>query len=409
MGTNAVRKNKHFVLSWNQVYLFECSFFRFVGKTNAEGGVPPQIGLQALASRMDQSRLLSLLGAELKKMELSSTMIFLLTDSKMLLSSSKPIMIATRGMPGIPLNRESESVEDVHRVLRALPLFREMEGILRERNLNLPSVQEISAFRVNLFSGIRRESAIADYDAFWRSLLEEIHTPQGRSCFGQRIQDLHARMSAEGNWDYLIAQQGRGYFGNLPNLNSPLDQYQFGIHPILDLNIGEYYVSFTNLSLSMSMLLTLGLVLLLTKVFMESSGQKRGRAHAVVEASSSASATPNSEDDDKRKKVSRQDANGKESEPPINGAQPEVPSIAFLKKRIKTVLRSCRDRNPRESTLRSTYEDLHLETASAEKRVKIAQALENLYRRSQYFRSNKRQQPHTDLIIQICDWERTKR
>ena len=68
-------------------------------------------------------------------------------------------------------------------------------------------------------------------------------------------------MSAEGNWDYLIAQQGRGYFGNLPNLNSPLDQYQFGIHPILDLNIGEYYVSFTNLSLSM--LLTLGLVLLL--------------------------------------------------------------------------------------------------------------------------------------------------
>jgi len=159
----------------------------------------------------------------------------------------------------------------------------------------------------------------------------------------------------------------------------------------------------------MSMLLTLGLVLLLTKVFMESSGQKRGRAHAVVEASSSASATPNSEDDDKRKKVSRQDANGKESEPPINGAQPEVPSIAFLKKRIKTVLRSCRDRNPRESTLRSTYEDLHLETASAEKRVKIAQALEKLYRRSQYFRSNKRQQPHTDLIIQICDWERMKR
>jgi cytochrome c oxidase subunit II len=210
---------------------------------------------------MDQSSLLSLLGAELKKMELSSTMIFLLTDRKMLLSSSKPIMIATRGMPGIPLNRESESVEDVHRVLRALPLFREMEGILRERNLNLPSVQEISAFRVNLFSGIRRESAIADYDAFWRSLLEEIHTPQGRSCFGQRIQDLHARMSAEGNWDYLIAQQGRGYFGNLPNLNSPLDQYQFGIHPILDLNIGEYYVSFTNLSLFM--LLTLGLVLLL--------------------------------------------------------------------------------------------------------------------------------------------------
>jgi hypothetical protein len=40
---------------------------------------------------------------------------------------------------------------------------------------------------------------------------------------------------------------------------SPLDQ--FGIHLILDLNIGKYFASFTNISLSM--LLTLGLVLLL--------------------------------------------------------------------------------------------------------------------------------------------------
>lgn len=144
--------------------------------------------------------------------------------------------------------------------------------------------------------------------------------------------------------------------------------------------------------------------------FMESSGQKRGRAHAVVEASSSASAPPNKGDDDPRKKkVGRQDANGKDgfrSEPPKNGAQPEVPSISFLRNRIKTVLRSCRNRVPKESTLRSTYEDLHLETASAEKRVKIAQVLEDMSRRSQYFRSNKREQPHTDLIIQICDWER---
>jgi hypothetical protein len=145
-------------------------------------------------------------------------------------------------------------------------------------------------------------------------------------------------------------------------------------------------------------------------LFMESSGQKRGRAHAVVEASSSASAPPNKGDDDPRKKkVGRQDADGKDgfrSEPPINGAQPEVPSISFLRNRIKTVLRSCRNRNPKESTLRSTYEDLHLETASAEKRVKIAQVLEDISRRSQYLRSNKREQPHTDLIIQICDWER---
>nr|CAA77868.1 ATPase subunit 6 [Zea mays] len=51
---------------------------------------------------------------------------------------------------------------------------------------------------------------------------------------------------------------------------SPLDQ--FGIHPILDLNIGEYYVSFTNLSLFM--LLTLGLVLLLVFVVTKKGGGK---------------------------------------------------------------------------------------------------------------------------------------
>ncbi len=51
---------------------------------------------------------------------------------------------------------------------------------------------------------------------------------------------------------------------------SPLDQ--FGIHPILDLNIGNFYLSFTNLSLSM--LLTLGLVLLLVFVVTKKGGGK---------------------------------------------------------------------------------------------------------------------------------------
>nr|P07925.1 RecName: Full=ATP synthase subunit a; AltName: Full=F-ATPase protein 6 [Zea mays]AAA70270.1 ATPase subunit 6 [Zea mays] len=58
--------------------------------------------------------------------------------------------------------------------------------------------------------------------------------------------------------------------GGGPVTESPLDQ--FGIHPILDLNIGKYYVSFTNLSLSM--LLTLGLVLLLVFVVTKKGGGK---------------------------------------------------------------------------------------------------------------------------------------
>ena len=145
--------------------------------------------------------------------------------------------------------------------------------------------------------------------------------------------------------------------------------------------------------------------------FMESFGQKRARISSVVEASSSASATPG-DDDPRKNKVGRRDADGKEelrSEPSTSHTPPnpfpEAPSIDFLRKRIKTVLKSCRNRYPADRLLRSTYSDLHLETASAEKRIKIAQVLEDMSKRSQDFRSNKREQPHTDLIIQICDWE----
>nr|ABY55210.1 Atp6 [Bambusa oldhamii] len=53
-------------------------------------------------------------------------------------------------------------------------------------------------------------------------------------------------------------------------LESPLDQ--FSIHPIIPLNIGNYYFSFTNPSLSM--LLTLGLVLLLLFVVTKKGGGK---------------------------------------------------------------------------------------------------------------------------------------
>lgn len=54
------------------------------------------------------------------------------------------------------------------------------------------------------------------------------------------------------------------------DISSPLDQ--FSIHPILDLHMGNYYLSFTNPSLSM--LLTLGLVLLLLFVVTKKGGGK---------------------------------------------------------------------------------------------------------------------------------------
>nr|ABI74638.2 ATPase subunit 6 [Tripsacum dactyloides] len=90
----------------------------------------------------------------------------------------------------------------------------------------------------------------------------------GASRLGQPLRDLYDEMERNGeivNNGSIIIPGGGG-----PVTESPLDQ--FGIHPILDLNIGKYYVSFTNLSLSM--LLTLGLVLLLVFVVTKKGGGK---------------------------------------------------------------------------------------------------------------------------------------
>jgi hypothetical protein len=147
---------------------------------------------------------------------------------------------------------------------------------------------------------------------------------------------------------------------------------------------------------------------------MESSGQKRGRAHAVVEASSSASAPPNKSNDERKKKVSRQDADGKDgfrSEPSISQTPPnpnEAPSISFLQRKSKNVLRSCQRRNPKEKILKKINEDLHLETASAEKRVFIDQVLDRMAKtRWRYLYSDEkpREIPHIDLLVRVNDWD----
>nr|YP_010131854.1 ATPase subunit 6 [Chrysopogon zizanioides]QPZ94374.1 ATPase subunit 6 [Chrysopogon zizanioides] len=78
-------------------------------------------------------------------------------------------------------------------------------------------------------------------------------------------------------WADAVTYESLNYLSDAEssNLNyleaqSPLDQ--FSIHPILDLNIGNFFFSFTNLSLSM--LLTLGLVLLLVFVVTKKGGGK---------------------------------------------------------------------------------------------------------------------------------------
>jgi hypothetical protein len=151
-------------------------------------------------------------------------------------------------------------------------------------------------------------------------------------------------------------------------------------------------------------------------LFMESSGQKRGRISSVVEASSSASATPG-DDDPRKKKVGRQDAHGKDefrSEPSTShtppNPEPEAPSISLLRDRIKFVIRSCQRKNPTPETLDEICGALHLNDASAEKRVKINQILDNMAQNSWRYLyptdPKKKESPRLDFIVKVIDWER---
>ena len=70
---------------------------------------------------------------------------------------------------------------------------------------------------------------------------------------------------------YIERTESEAFRIGVPNfLESPLDQ--FSIHPIIDYNMGNFYFSFTNPSLSM--MLTLGLVLLLVFVVTKKGGGK---------------------------------------------------------------------------------------------------------------------------------------
>jgi len=111
-----------------------------------------------------------------------------------------------------------------------------------------------------------------------------IHEEMGRLMIGRDPDDVLAaaeRVHGESNNIEFL----RGQFQDLVEhgtaseafkigvphfLESPLDQ--FSIHPIIPLNIGNYYFSFTNSSLFM--LLTLGLVLLLVFVVTKKGGGK---------------------------------------------------------------------------------------------------------------------------------------
>ena len=86
---------------------------------------------------------------------------------------------------------------------------------------------------------------------------------------------------------------------------------------------------------------------------------------------------------------------------------PAAPSLSFLRDKIFKVLRSCARgyRRPRSDVLQRIEEDLRLETASPEKRRKIAQVLEELYTKRDSF-VNSDQRPDYELTVTVGDWER---
>lgn len=92
---------------------------------------------------------------------------------------------------------------------------------------------------------------------------------------------------------------------------------------------------------------------------------------------------------------------------PIGVMGPAVPTKDFLKNQIKLVLRSCARgyRRPRSDLIQRIEEDLRLETASPEKRLKIAQVLEELYTNRELF-VNSGQRPDYELTVAVADWER---
>lgn len=89
--------------------------------------------------------------------------------------------------------------------------------------------------------------------------------------------------------------------------------------------------------------------------------------------------------------------------PPTEVMGPEAPSPSWLKNQIIIVLYQIKGRRTRSDVIERLWEDLRLEGASPEKRVKIFQILAEMYDNSDSLK-NSRLDIH--LAVSISDWER---
>ncbi|KAM7249838.1 hypothetical protein ACFE04_019617 [Oxalis oulophora] len=87
---------------------------------------------------------------------------------------------------------------------------------------------------------------------------------------------------------------------------------------------------------------------------------------------------------------------------------PHAPTIAFLIKKIPSVISSCQCRQVKTSFLTTIFEDLHLETASPQKRLQIMEVLTSIEQNREIFLSNSQRNAAYYLMVSINDWEREK-
>ena len=174
-------------------------------------------------------------------------------DRRMLFATCSPICMHVRRLTGgFPGHPGYVAAGEGEVVFAALPVFSEIMNHVQERRLNFPSFTEYRQFRVQLCGSVRGNYPGTTVE-FFENLLADIRAPQGRINFSHRIQDLHASMSAERDWNGMIAARGRGWinYDAPPEILSPLDQFSIPVELFF--------------SISLSILLALGLVLLLIR------------------------------------------------------------------------------------------------------------------------------------------------
>ncbi|XP_034585914.1 ATP synthase subunit a [Setaria viridis] len=173
-----------------------------------------------------------------------------------LVSTNQPIRrmsLPARALPPLPLPDVIIISDELRE--HALPVVFRITTYLDETGRSLgPTFSALRSFRNTLLRELHARGET------FRSLHEDfLLNGMENSILGQAVRE---------HYDATIINNGLPGVG--PVAESPLDQ--FGIHPILDLHMGNYYFSFTNPSLSM--LLTLGLVLLLLYVVTKKGGGK---------------------------------------------------------------------------------------------------------------------------------------